>query len=332
MRYGLFSRPSLMAAFGLVVALGGSMAAWAQPVSGYPHKPITLVIAYPPGGSTDAVGRVVGKELSQRLRQTVVIENLGGAGGAIGAQKVARSAADGYTLLLAANNEMAIAPLINKAIKYRVFQDFTPIGLVATQPMVLVASQASGVKNTQDFLRLLRQNPGKYSYGSSGVGTALHIAGEMVQQAGGVTMTHVPYKGVAPLTNDLVGNSLDFGVFVLSSGLPQIRAGKVVALGTTEAQRSSVTPDIPALAENPAFGKVDINSWFTLMGPAKLPPPVVAALKAALDDMLQSPAFRSKLEASGNVVAVPGQDITAFLKVQVAKYQQIIETAKIEDR
>jgi len=327
----LFSRPRRKACLGLL-ALAASMAAGAQAAAHYPNKAITLVIAYPPGGSTDAVGRMVGTELAQRLKQPVVIENLGGAGGAIGAQKVARAPADGYTLLLSANNEMAIAPLINKAIKYRVFKDFTPISLVATQPMVLVASQSSGVKNTQEFLSLLRQNPGKYSYGSSGVGTALHIAGEMVQQAGNVAMTHVPYKGVAPLTNDLLGGSLDFGVFVLSSGLPHIRAGKVVALGTTEAKRSSVTPDIPALAETSAFARVDINSWFALMGPAKLPPQVQKALRAAIDDMLQSPSFRAKLEASGNVVAAPGQDMGAFLKAQVSKYQQIVETAKIEDR
>ena len=327
----LFSRPRRKACLGLL-ALAASMAAGAQAAAHYPTKAITLVIAYPPGGSTDAVGRMVGTELAQRLKQPVVIENLGGAGGAIGAQKVARAPADGYTLLLSANNEMAIAPLINKAIKYRVFKDFTPISLVATQPMVLVASQSSGVKNTQEFLSLLRQNPGKYSYGSSGVGTALHIAGEMVQQAGNVAMTHVPYKGVAPLTNDLLGGSLDFGVFVLSSGLPHIRAGKVVALGTTEAKRSSVTPDIPALAETSAFARVDINSWFALMGPAKLPAQVQKALRAAIDDMLQSPSFRAKLEASGNVVAAPGQDMGAFLKAQVSKYQQIVETAKIEDR
>ncbi|WP_412101627.1 Bug family tripartite tricarboxylate transporter substrate binding protein [Comamonas piscis] len=327
----LFSHPRRAATLGLLT-LAASMTAGAQAAADYPSKPITLVIAYPPGGSTDAVGRMVGTELAQRLKQPVVIENLGGAGGAIGAQKVARAPADGYTLLLAANNEMAIAPLINKAIKYRVFEDFTPIGLVATQPMVLVASQSSGIKNTQDFLSLLRQNPGKYSYGSSGVGTALHIAGEMVQQAGNVTMTHVPYKGVAPLTNDLLGGSLELGVFVLSSGLPHIRAGKVVALGTTEAKRSSVTPDIPALAETSAFAKVDINSWFALMGPAKLPPQVLTALRAAIDDTLQSPSFRAKLEASGNVMAAPGQDMGAFLKAQVAKYQQIVETAKIEDR
>ncbi len=315
----------------LLVALSALAAAPAQAADAYPNKPITIVVGYPPGGSTDLVGRLVGTELSNRLKQPVVIENLGGAGGAIGAQKVAKAVADGYTLLVSANNEMAIAPLINKAVKYDVFKDFTPIGLVATQPMVLVASNATGVKNTDEFIQRVAANPGKYSYGSSGVGTALHLAGEMVKQSGQLDMTHVPYKGVAPLTNDLVGNNLEFGVFVLSSGLPHIKAGKVVALGTTEAKRSAVTPDIPALAENPKFKHVDINSWFALMGPANLPKPVAAKIKAALNETLQSADFRAKMEASGNVVASPKVDMAAFHKAEVAKYKRIVETAQIEE-
>ena len=315
----------------LVAAFAASAALPALAADDYPSKPITIVVGYPPGGSTDLVGRLVGTELGNRLKQTVVIENLGGAGGAIGAQKVSKAPADGYTLLVAANNEMAIAPLINKAIKYHVFKDFTPIGLVATQPMVLVASNSTGVKNANDFIKQVKAHPGKYSYGSSGVGTALHLAGEMVKESGDLQMTHVPYKGVAPLTNDLVGNNLEFGVFVLSSGLPHIKAGKVVALGTTEAKRSAVTPDIPALAENPAFKNVDINSWFALMGPKDLPKPVVDKVKAALNATLQSPEFRSKMEASGNVVSSPSTDMGSFLKTEVAKYQKIVDFAKIEE-
>ena len=316
------------ALLGLAASLG---AAPALAADAYPSKPITIIVGYPPGGSTDLVGRLVGTELSNRLKQTVVIENLGGAGGAIGAQKAAKAQADGYTLLVAANNEIAIAPLINKAIKYNVFKDFAPIGLVATQPMVLVASNSTGVKTAGDFVKLVSANPGKYSYGSSGVGTALHLAGEMIKENGKLEMTHVPYKGVAPLTNDLVGNNLEFGMFVLSSGLPHIKAGKVVALGTTEAKRSAVTPDIPALAESPQFKNVDINSWFALMGPANLPAPVAAKIKAALNDTLQSPEFRSKMEASGNVVASPKVDMAAYLKAEVAKYQKIVDFAKIEE-
>ena len=297
----------------------------------YPTKPITIVVGYPPGGSTDLVARLVGPELSQRLGQPVVIENLGGAGGAIGAQKVAKAAADGYTLLVGANNELAIAPLINKAVRYKVAQDFTPIGLVASQPMVLVASPRTGVKNAADFVKLVAANPGKYSYGSSGVGTALHLAGEMIKDSAHLQMTHVPYKGVAPLTNDLVGNNLDFGLFVLSSGLPHIKAGKVVALGTTEAKRSSAAPDIAALAESPQFKGVDINSWFAVMGPAHMPAPVVARLQTALRETLQSPEFRKKLEATGNVVASPSVDLGKYLQTEVAKNRKIVEFAKIEE-
>ncbi|MFE1570285.1 Bug family tripartite tricarboxylate transporter substrate binding protein [Comamonas odontotermitis] len=327
--HNFLKRRHMMPVF-CAVALG-TLAIPALAADNYPSKPITIVVGYPPGGSTDLVGRLVATELSERLKQPVVIENLGGAGGAIGAQKVAKATADGYTLLVSANNEMAIAPFINKAVKYDVFKDFAPIGLVATQPMVLVASHSTGVKNANDFIQLVAANPGKYSYGSSGVGTALHLAGEMVKQSGGLDMIHVPYKGVAPLTNDLVGNNLEFGVFVLSSGLPHIKAGKVVALGTTEAKRSSVTPDIPALAENPQFKHVDINSWFALMGPAKLPAAVAAKLKTALNDTLQSPAFRAKMEATGNVLASPKVDMTVFLKTEVAKYKKIVDAANIEE-
>lgn len=296
----------------------------------YPTKPITIIVGYPPGGSTDLMGRMVGTELSNRLGQPVVIENLGGAGGTIGAQKVANAAPDGYTLLVGANNEIAIAKLVTKKVKYDINQ-FTPIGLIGSQPMVLVASSQTGVKNAGEFVQLVSKNPGKYSYGSSGVGTALHLAGEMVKEQGKLFMTHIPYRGVAPLTNDLVGNNLEFGVFVLSSGLPHIKAGKVVALGTTEAKRSAVTPDIPALAELPQFKNVDISSWFALLGPANLPKPVADKLKKALADTLQSPEFRKKMEATGTTVASPTANTPKFINDEIAKYAKIVQFAKIEE-
>ncbi|MEO8014846.1 MAG: tripartite tricarboxylate transporter substrate binding protein [Polaromonas sp.] len=301
----------------------------AQP-DAYPSKPITLVVAYPAGGSTDLTGRVLGLELSKKLGVPVVIENVGGAGGAIGAQKVANAAADGYTLLVGASNEIAITRLVSSAVKYDI-KDFTPIGLIATQPMVLVASQSSGVKTVEQFMRQVAQNPGKYSYGSSGVGTALHLAGEMVKDQGGLFMTHIPYRGVAPLANDLLGNNIDFGVFVLSSGLPHIRSGKVVALGTTEARRSPMTADIPALAETPRLKGIDINIWFALMGPAGMPAPVVAKLKTALNESLQTAALRKKLEDSGSTVSPLNVNMPVFLKQESAKYQRIVDFAKIKE-
>ena len=296
----------------------------------YPSKPITIVVGYPPGGSTDLTGRNVALELSARLGVPVVIENIGGAGGAIGAQKVASAAPDGYTFLVGASNELAIVNLVNKKIKYST-KDFTAIGLVASQPLVLVASTSSGVKNLADFTQKVSKNPGKFSYGSSGVGTSLHLAGEMVKEQGKLFMTHIPYRGVAPLTNDLMGNNLEYGVFVLSSGLPHIKSGKVIALGTTEAKRSATTPDIPALAETPQYKNVDIGVWFALMGPPNLPKPVFDKVKKALNDTLQSPDFRKKMEASGSTVAAPGFNIDQFLVTEVAKYKKIVEFAKIEE-
>ena len=317
------------AAFCGALALLGSASVLAQPDS-YPSKAITIVVAYPAGGSTDLTGRVLGLELSKKLGVPVVIDNVGGAGGAIGAQKVANAAPDGYTLLVGASNEIAITRLVSSAVKYDI-KDFTPIGLIATQPMVLVASQSSGVKTVEQFMRQVAQNPGKYSFGSSGVGTALHLAGEMVKDQGGLFMTHIPYRGVAPLANDLLGNNIDFGVFVLSSGLPHIRSGKVVALGTTEAKRSPMTTDIPALAETPKLKGIDINIWFALMGPAGMPAPVVAKLKTALNESLQTAALRKKLEDSGSTVSPLNGNMPAFLKQETAKYQRIVDFAKIKE-
>jgi tripartite-type tricarboxylate transporter receptor subunit TctC len=294
----------------------------------YPNKPITIVIGYPPGGSTDLTGRTLANELSRRLGVPVVIENVGGAGGVIGAQKVINAMPDGYTLLVGANNEIAISRLVSPAVKYQP-RDFTPIGLIASQPMVLVASQKSGVKTVEQFLSLVKKNPGKFSYGSSGVGTALHLAGEMVKEKDGLFITHIPYRGVAPLANDLLGNNIDFGVFVLSSGLPHIRSGKVTALGITEAKRSAVASDIAPLADHPKLKGVDIGVWFALMGPAKLPEPVRVRLKKAFDEAMQSPELRKKLEESGSTVAPPNIDLPQFLNAETAKYRKIVDHAKI---
>jgi tripartite-type tricarboxylate transporter receptor subunit TctC len=313
---------------GLALCALSPVAALAQ--ADYPTRPITIVVGYPPGGSTDLTGRTVAAELSKKLGVPVVIENVGGAGGAIGAQKVINAAPDGYILLVGANNEIAISRLVSASVKYTL-QDFTPLGLIASQPMVLVASTKSGVKDVDQFMRLVKSNPGKYSYGSSGVGTALHLAGEMVKDQGGLFMTHIPYRGVAPLANDLLGSNIEFGVFVLSSGLPHIKSGKVVALGTTEKKRSAVTPDIPALAENAKLKDIDISSWFALMGPARLPEPVVAKLKKALAESLQSPDLRKKLQDSGSAIAPLNVDMPKFLKDETAKYQRIVDFAKIKE-
>jgi tripartite-type tricarboxylate transporter receptor subunit TctC len=313
----------------LAAALLAALPAWAL-AEVCPGRPITLLVGYPPGGSTDLTGRTVADELARVLKTTVVVENLGGAGGALAAQKLIGAAPDGCTLMVGANNELVINQHINRQIRYDGLRDFTPVGLVASQPLVLVASAKAGVSNLQAFVDQVRRHPGQASYGSSGVGTSLHLAGELVKEKAGLDMVHVPYRGVAPLTNDLLGSTIEYGVYVLSSGLPHIRAGKVVALGTTEARRSPLTPEIPALAEHPAMKDIDVSTWFMLVGPRGMPQPVLTTLRGALDEALKSPALRQKLEASGSTVATAQPDLPAFMAAESAKFKRMAEVARIQ--
>lgn len=315
----------------LSMALAAGMASMAHgQTDTYPDRPITLVVAYPPGGSTDLTGRAVADQLSKKLGVPVIVENVGGAGGAIGAQKVSRAAPDGYTVLLGANNEIAINRLISPSVKYS-YKDFTPIGLVASQPMVLVASTQSGIKTVNQFIDTVKTRPGKYVYGSSGVGTALHLSAEMAKQQAGLFMSHIPYRGVGPLTTDLYGGTVDFGVYVLSSGLPHIRSGKVVALGITEKKRSAVAPEIAPLADHPSLKNMEIGVWFALMAPPNLPEAITARLRKALAESLQTPEFRKKLEDSGSTVAPLNVEMAKFLDAESAKYQKIVDFANIKE-
>ena len=323
-------KPKRLAPFlPLVVAAGLMPPAYAQ-TDTYPDRPITVVVGYPPGGSTDLTGRAVADQLSKKLGVPVVVENVGGAGGAIGAHKVSRAAPDGYTLLLGANNEIAINRLISASVKYS-YKDFTPVGLVASTPMVLVASTQSGIKTVDQFVGTVKSRPGKYMYGSSGVGTALHLAAEMAKQQAGLFMSHIPYRGVGPLTTDLYGGTVDFGVYVLSSGLSHIRSGKVVALGVTEKKRSAVAPEIAPLADHPALSNLDISVWFALMAPPNLPEAITTRLRKALAEVLQTPDFRKKMEDAGSTVAPLNVDMGKFLVEETAKYQKIVDFANIKE-
>ncbi|QKQ49960.1 MULTISPECIES: Bug family tripartite tricarboxylate transporter substrate binding protein [Achromobacter] len=297
----------------------------------YPDRAISLVVGYPAGGSVDLTARLFGEELAKRLGQSVVVENVGGAGGTIGAQRVARAAPDGYTLLLGSTNEMVIASMINSAVKYDSVKDFSALGVIASQPMLLAASKNSGVKTAAEYLQKLRgAAPGSFNYGSSGVGTTLHLAGEMINQSTATRAEHVPYRGVAPLVTDLMSGQLDYGMLVLSSGLPQVRGDKIVALGVTEKKRSPVAPDLPALAETPGFESVDISVWFALYGPAGLPEPVASKLRAALVETLKSEQFRAKMQEAGGQLAQPGLDPVAYQADETKKYGALVKAAKIE--
>ena len=310
------------------LALAAALPASAQ-TEPYPSRAITVVVGYPPGGSTDLTGRIVADELGRMLKASVVVENQGGSGGALAAQRVAKAAPDGYTLMMASNNELVINQYINKQIKVDGQKDFTPIGMVASQPLVLVATRKAGVRNLNEFVDAVKRQPGKFNYGSAGIGTSLHLLGELVKDKAKLDLVHVPYKGAAPLTNDLLGGNIEYGVFVLSSGLQHIRAGKVVPLGTSERKRSALTRDVPALAEHPALHDIDVGAWFMLVGPAGLPPAVTHKLQAALAQMLKVPAVRQKLEDAGSTVTEEQPDLRAYLGSESAKYRRMVELAGI---
>ena len=321
-----FGRRALGAAFLLALGLNTPAAVWAED---YPARPITLVVGYPPGGSTDLTGRIVADELGRILKIPVVVENQGGSGGALAAQRVARSAPDGYTLMLASNNELVINQYINKQVKIDGQKDFSPLGLVATQPLVLVATKKAGVRNVTEFLEATRREPGKFSYGSAGIGTSLHLLGELVKDKAKLDLVHIPYKGAAPLTTDLLSDNIEYGVFVLSSGLQHIKSGKVIPLGTSERKRSAHTPDVPALGEHPALQGIDVGVWFMLVGPAGLPPAADKKLRTALADALKVAAVKQKLEAAGSTVIEAQPELTNFLASESAKYRRMVELAGV---
>ena len=292
----------------------------------YPSRAISIVVGYPAGGSVDLTARLLAEELGKHLKQNIVVENLGGAGGTIGAQRVANAKADGYTLLVGSTNEMVIAKMINKAVTYDGAKDFTPVGMIASQPMLLAASKSMGVRNAQEYLdKVKAAEPGHYNFGSSGVGTTLHLAGEMINDSAKTKVEHVPYRGVAPLVTDLVSGQLNLGVLVLSSGLPQVKADTIIPLGVTESKRSPVAPDIPALAETPGFENVDINVWFGLYTPANLPEPILTTLRSALDASLKSDTFRQKMAESGATVYEPGIDPVKFQQDETQKYGRLVD-------
>lgn len=324
--------PMLRALAAVSLASSALVPASAGAAGGYPTKPITLVVGYTAGGSVDLVARTVAPELGKRLGQTVVIENLGGAGGTIGAQKVVKAEADGYTLLMGSGSEVSIARLTNPAVRYDGEKDLAPITFVGTQPMVLVGKLQLPAKDANELIALAKAKPGALSYASSGVGTPLNLAGELIKQQGKVNITHVPYKGASAMATDLLGGQIDLAVMVLSSALPHIQAGRVRAYGVTESKRASVAPNVPALAETSALKGVDMGVWFGLMAPSATPKPVIDRLNTEMQAVLALPDVRKKLAEAGVEVqpANPAQ-FGSFVKRETAKYKTIVQAADIRE-
>ena len=302
----------------------------AQPASAqapWPSKPIHFIVPYPAGGPLDTVARLLGQKVAESLKQPVIVENKAGAGGNIGADTVAKSAPDGYTLLMGAVATHAINPTLYPSIPYDAARDFAPITQVASTPNVLVVNPSVPARNVQELIRHAKANPGKLNFGSGSTGSAGHLAGELFKSLAGIDMTHVPYKGAAPAMQDLVAGRLDLMFDNLASAQGQIKAGTVRALAVTTAKRSALAPDLPTIAESGLAG-FDINTWFGVFAPAGTPADVVQRLHAAFTSALAAPDVRDRMLGLGaEPVGSSPREFAAYIAAEARKYAQLVKAS-----
>lgn len=306
----------------LALLLAGG--AWAQ---AYPTKSIRLVVPFPAAGTTDILAREVAQRLSVSFGQSVVVDNRPGAGGNIGSDIVAKSAPDGYTLLMGTVGTHAINPSLYAKMPYNHVKDFVPIVLVAGVPNVLEVTPSLPVNSVADLIKLAKEKPGQLNFASSGSGTSIHLSGELFKTMTGVDMMHVPYKGSAPALTDLMGGQVQLMFDNLPSSLAQIKAGKLRAIAVTSAQRSPALPNIPTIAESglPGF---EASSWFGLLAPAGTPAAIVARINADVDQWLQTPEAKEKLLAQGAIPAggTPEQ-FAAHIRAETEKWAKVVKVS-----
>jgi len=293
----------------------------------YPSRPVKLVVPFPPGGSLDITGRLIAQRLSEMWGQAVVVENKPGAGGNIGADFVAKSPPDGYTILLGALSTHAVNPNLYAKMPYDAVKDFAPITLIAITPNVLVVNAAAPVNNVKEFIAWTKANPGKLAFGSGSNGSAGHLAGELYKVETGTDAVHIPFKGGAPATQALLAGDTQFMFDNLANAMAQVKAGKLKALAVTTAQRSPLVPELPTMAEAglPGF---DISTWYGLFAPAGTPAAIVGKWNADVTRILTMPDVRAKLMADG---AEPAPDtpeqFAQMISRELAKYARIIKAS-----
>jgi len=299
----------------------------------YPTRLITLIVPYAAGGGVDVVARVVGEVLGERLGQKIIIENVTGAGGVLGTQRAARAQPDGYTLLFAVENTMAVAKLVQPSVvQYDSQKDFQPISLIGTAPLVLVGRKDFPATTISELMTLLRANPGRYSYASSGVGTSLQVLGEMINVEGKVHMEHVPYRAAPQIVADLISNQIDLAVLPLNLALPPYRDGAIKLFGISEPARSPLAPDLPSLADHPELKAVNMTVWYGLFAPAGVDPAIVDRIYQALVATLRDPTMRARLVGVHLVTPVGSSpaELAGFLAQEIKKYAVIVKAANIK--
>jgi tripartite-type tricarboxylate transporter receptor subunit TctC len=313
------------------LALSGALAApWfasAQATEAYPGKPIRLIVPFAPGGGTDILARALAPRLGAALGGTVVVENRPGAGGNLGVEMAARSAPDGYTLVMVSASFAVNASY--QSLRFDPIRDLAPVAQIATVPLVLLARSALPVQDLRALIALARQRPESLTYASSGIGSSPHLAGELFVSATGTRMTHVPYKGGAPALSDLLGGQVDLLFSTVVQGLPHIQAGKVKPLAVASLARSKSLPDVPTIDES-GFSGFDVTNWFGVLAPAGLPAGLLASLNAHIRAQLDAPELRTRLESEGaEPRSSSAEEFARLIASDIRKYTQAVKAAGI---
>ncbi len=313
---------------GLAVAsLAGLAPGLAMAQSDYPTRPVTLVVPFPAGGSTDLVARVIAQKMTNGLGQQVLVENRGGAGGNLGSATVAKSDPDGYTILMGTVATHALNPAIYKKMPFDPVADFAPISLLVTVPNVLVVNPDLPVKTVQELIALAKEKPGELSYASSGNGTPLHLSGELFKSMAGIDIVHIPYKGAGPALTDLLGNHVSIMFDNLPSSTGYIKEGRLRGLAVTTAERAASMPELPTMAESGLPG-YETYTWNALFTPAGTPPAVIERLNAEAVKAVQDPEVKAKLaEFGATAVGSTPDELAAHVQAELAKWAPVVKAS-----
>jgi tripartite-type tricarboxylate transporter receptor subunit TctC len=308
-----------------LVLLAGSVAA-----QNYPVRPIRIIVAYTPAGTTDILARVIGQKMNETWGQPVIVDNRPGANGNIGTEYAAKAAADGYTLLMTTAGVHGINPSLYRKLGFDAVRDFAPVSLVAAVPNVLVVNTALPVKDVKELIAFAKANPGKLSYGSPGVGSTAHLSMELFKSLTGTNLVHVPYKGSAGVLSDVMGGQIAATMDNLPAYLPQIKAGKIRALAVTPAQRSPALPDVPTVAEAGVRG-YSSSAWFGLVTPAAVPADVIRKVSTETVRILRLPDVSARLsELGAEPIGSTPEEFGAHIKAEIAKWARVIKEAQVE--
>ena len=292
----------------------------------YPNRPVRLIVPFPPGGGNDIVGRIIAQKLSETLGQTVVVDNRGSAGGTMGTDLAAKAPPDGHTLLIN-NISLAVNATLVPKLAYDTQRDLLPLSIIGRQPNILVVFPGFKPKSVREMLDLARASPGAINYGSGGVGTASHLATELLQLSTGTRMTHVPYKGLGPALIDLVGGRLDFIISTMASALPHLKSGKMRALAATTVKRSIFFPEVPTMIEAGVPG-YDFTTWYAMLVASATPDAITARLNADLARIASLPAVKEQFAAQGlESVHTSREEARAYLGSEIAKWAKVIKAS-----